>query len=688
MSKQILIAVLLILGTGSCGMAPRQEPVAASGLFREVSYETPVTLPRVLGDGLVLQRDHPIPVWGRTSPGAAVKVTFAGAVQRTLADQEGHWNVSFPPMHAGGPYVLTVNDKVVHDILIGDVWLFSGQSNIELQVRRVAIRYPVEATTYANTQIREFRTATRYDFQGPLWDVPEGRWKQCVPGELAEFSALAFFFGMEWNKNHDVPVGLVVTAVGGSPLEAWLDEATLRSMPGPTGPDHYPGLLDALRRNTWVDSVKQAEARAMAHYRSLFTPDPGPEGSRGWVPYRVPSFWNQEDATPEGPLSLLPGSAWFKNAFDLTEAHISHAQAAAPDRDGMLLLGTLTDADRTFLNGREIGSTGYQYPPRIYTIPKGLLKAGHNELLVRLENFWGPGGFTAGKDHALYIGAVHPFYDNADTVSLSGNNWMARRGSTLPAASADVPFPATTTWHYQPAGLYNALLAPLTQFPVKGVVWYQGESETHRRDYDRMLCALIDRWRRDWKKDALPFVIVQLPDYMKDYGPWPVETDWACRRDEQRRAAEAREHTALVVTLDLGEWNDVHPLNKKDVALRVVAAAEYLGMGNHRAPLSPVPRKVAWKGNRVVITFAHTGKGLATRDGLDPSHFALADGKGRYFRAQARIRGKRKVEVWTEQDFSPVAVRYAWANDPTEANLQNVAGLPAGTFELKMNEKK
>ena len=686
MSRNVLIALFLVLCAGSCWMTSDKEPVAALGLLQEDQYNAPVILPKILSDGLVLQRGKKIPVWGKAPAGVPVKVEFAGMEQYTRADVSGNWNVSFPAMGPGGPYTLKVNDHLVNDILVGDVWLFSGQSNIELQVRRVAIRYPDLATTYTNAHIREFRTTTHYDFQGPLWDVQVGRWKQCIQEEIPEFSALAFFFGMEWNQKHNVSVGLIVNAVGGSPLDAWLDEATLRGFPGPTGPDHYPKRLSDLKRDTWVDSVKQSETRAMAHYRSLFTSDPGPEGSRGWIAYRVPSFWNQEEATPRGPLSRLPGSAWFKKVFHLTEAQISHAMEGAPDRDGMLILGTMTDADRTFLNGTQVGSTGYQYPPRIYTIPKGLLKPGKNELLIRLENYWGPGGFTSGKDYALYIGAAHPFYAMADTVSLEGDDWMARMGSTLTAD--DSPYPATTTWHYQPAGLYNALLAPLTQLPLKGVIWYQGESEINRRDYDQMLCALIDRWRNDWNDKALPFVIVQLPNFMKDHAPWPVETDWAKRRDEQLSASRARKHTALVVTHDIGDWNDIHPLNKKDLAQRVFSAAEYLGASNRKAPLSPLPQNVVLRGNRVLITFSYAGKGLTTKDGLDPAHFALADGQGRYFRASARIIGKKKVAVWCVEDFVPRAVRYAWANDPSEANLQNDAGLPAPTFQCNLDDSK
>jgi sialate O-acetylesterase len=251
----------------------------------------------------------------------------------------------------------------------------------------------------------------------------------------------------------------------------------------------------------------------------------------------------------------------------------------------------------------------------------------------------------------------------------------------LPDAFADVSYPNSTTWHYQPAGLYNALLAPLTVVPVKGIVWYQGESATHRRDYEQMLCAMIDIWRADWKDENMPFVIVQLPEFMKDPGPWPVETDWAWRRDEQRRAALNRDHTALVVGLGLGEWNDVHPLNKQELAKRVFYAAKFLAYNDKNAPLSPVPRKAILIRNKVIIRFSHTGKGLETRDGQRLQHFAIAGADGRFVRARARIIGKDRIEIWAQDIVKPQQVRYAWANDPGEANLQNSAKLPASTFQ-------
>jgi sialate O-acetylesterase len=676
MSKSIIIALLLTISTGSSWITIPQEPVA----------DCEIALPKVLSNGMILQRNKPIPFWGKSNPGAAIRVTFAGTTRTVTSDNEGNWQVLFPAMEAGGPYTLEINNTVLQDILIGEVWLFSGQSNVELPISRVAIKYPEIATTYSNTQIREFRTTTHYDFKGPLEDVHQGRWKICTQEEIQSFSALGFFFAKELHETKNVPVGVIVNAVGGSPLDAWVDEATLRGMPGPAGKSHYPDLLDDLKRDTWVDSVKKAQTEALERYRSLFTRDPGPSGYGEWVPYHVPSFWNGPNATPEGPLSQGPGSVWFKKKIQLNKAQIDKAAAGAPDRDGMLLLGTMVDADRTYVNGTQVGSTGYQYPPRIYSIPKGLLKEGSNELLVRLENFWGPGGFTSEKDYSLYIGVAHPFYDNADTVSLAGDGWLALTGSKLPAEYKHVPYPSATTWHYQPSGLYNALLAPLTAVPVKGVIWYQGESATDRRNYDEMLCAMIDTWRADWKDEDMPFIIVQLPEFMKDTGPWPVETDWACRRDEQRRAALARDHTALVVGLGLGEWNDVHPLNKKDLAQRVFFAAEFLAYKNDKAPLSPVPEKATLKGNKVVITFSHSGKGLETKDGHPLQHFAVAGADGRFVRAEARITGKNSIAVWAPGIEKPQRIRYAWANDPKEANLQNRAGMPASPFEWMLDQ--
>ena len=681
MSKNIIIAVLLTVCAGSSWMTVPQEPVADSDLS-----VLEIKLPKVLSDGMVLQRNKPIPFWGKSLPGAEIHIAFAGKTKSVTSDNQGNWQVIFPAMEAGGPYTLEVNNILVKDILIGEVWLFSGQSNVELPISRVAIKYPGIATTYSNSQIREFRTTTHYDFEGPLEDVNQGRWKICTQKEIQSFSALAFFFAQGLHEREQVPVGVIVNAVGGSPLDAWLDETTLRGMPGPGGADYYPDLLDDLKCETWVDSVKKAQEKALTHYRSLFTEDPGPSGSGQWVPYIVPSFWNSPGATPEGPLSQAPGSVWFKKEIQLSREQIDKAAAGAPDRDGMLILGTMVDADRTFVNGTFVGSTGYQYPPRIYTIPKGLLQEGMNELLVRLENYWGPGGFTSGKDYSLYIGVAHPFYDNADTVSLTGEGWLASIGSSMPGEYSHTPYPVTTTWHYQPAGLYNALLAPLTAFPVRGVVWYQGESATQRRDYDEMLCAMMDKWRKDWKEGDMPFIIIQLPEFMKDTGPWPVETDWAMRRDEQRRAALNRDQTALVVGLGLGEWNDVHPLNKKDLAERVILAAEFLAYHNDKASLSPVPVKAVLKGNKVSIQFIHTGEGLETKDGKALQHFAVAGADGRFIRAQARISAKNSIEVWTPEIEDPKRVRYAWANQPIEANLQNKAGLPASPFEWILDQ--
>ena len=645
-----------------------------------------VTLPRVISNSMVLQRDKKIHIWGWADPGEKVTLRFIQETRSVTADSNGSWSISLPKMEPGGPYRMEINDLVIEDIMIGDVWLFSGQSNIELQVRRVAIRYPHEVTAYTNTNIREFRTRTDYAFDSPKKDLSTGQWTVCTPENAREFSALGYFFAKNLYEKYQIPIGLIVNAVGGSPLDAWLDEATLRTFPGPDGKDYYEQTITRLKQDGYVDSVKQAEQANAAKFRSFFTPDPGIDGlSDKWTPYHVPSFWNQPEATPSGPFSIGRGSVWFKKEFYLTKEQLLKAESGPEGSAGTLILGTMVDSDLTYLNKKEIGFTAYQYPPRIYNVPKGLLKEGKNEILIKMENLAGPGGFTQDKDYTLYLGVKHPFYDGAGKIALAGDSWYAQKGSELSQWNIDFNLHSSTTWHYQPTGLYNALLAPLAGYTVKGAVWYQGESSIDRRDYAQMLRALIMKWREDFGDKRLPFIVVQLPNFMKDSEEWPVESQWAWRRDEQRLAVQQTKHTALAVALDLGEWNDIHPLNKKDLAQRVAACAEYLAYGNKKAPLSPVPDKVYRRGKAVVITFRHAGEGLMTKDGSEPLHFAVSDHRGIFHRAKAVIKGRKKIIVRAPDGFTPVSVRYAWGNNPVDANLQSKAGWPVSPFQVTLN---
>ena len=237
-----------------------------------------VTLPRVISNSMVLQRDKKIHIWGWADPGEKVTLRFIQETRSVTADSNGSWSISFPKMEPGGPYRMEINDLVIEDIMIGDVWLFSGQSNIELQVRRVAIRYPHEVTAYTNTNIREFRTRTDYAFDSPKKDLSTGQWTVCTPENAREFSALGYFFAKNLYEKYQIPIGLIVNAVGGSPLDAWLDEATLRTFPGPDGKDYYEQTITRLKQDGYVDSVKQAEQANAAKFRSFFTPDPGIDG--------------------------------------------------------------------------------------------------------------------------------------------------------------------------------------------------------------------------------------------------------------------------------------------------------------------------------------------------------------------------------------------------------------------------
>ncbi len=635
----LLFAVMLCLGGIACRAAVR--------------------LPRVWGDGAVLQREQPLTLWGWAHPGEPINVDFMGSRFQTQANEAGEWSVVMGSYKAGGPHELKVNDLTVTDLWIGDVWVCSGQSNMETTINRVAIRYPYEVTSYTNMQIREFNPGVEYAFDGPQKDTRTGEWIPCVPDKIGNYSAIGYFMAKELFARYGVPIGLITNAVGGTPIEAWMSAESLPAY-------GYGEALQRLQRPGYVDSIQQAlrrQSRAMSNgsgpqkeaFPDLDAPD--------WEPIEFPGF------------TRISGSMWYKTDFTVPQG------GCVPS---VVILGTIVNADQTYINGQQVGNTTYQYPPRIYTIPAQVLREGTNTLVVRVENSFGMGGFTPEKDHSVYLGAVHPFYDKAQRISLENNKWYARKGVENPPRQTmpeGTPFTPSVTWEYQPTAVYNAMLTPFTRLPVKGVLWFQGESG-NEADYDSRLETMMATWRNDWNNPKLPFIILQLAGYTKDQTDLNAPCAMAARRDAQRKAALADPYAQLVVTLDLGEWNDIHPLSKKEVAARVTQAVQYLAYGNTKAVLTPQVSRIRRKGSDVILTFSDTGKGLTTSDGKDPQLFRLKDRNGDFVAARAVIIGKNKVKVSAPSVTEPVAVRYAWNNFCAEANLRNKASMPASPFEL------
>ncbi|GIX22178.1 MAG: 9-O-acetylesterase [Gammaproteobacteria bacterium] len=618
-------------------------------------------LPRLWSDGLVLQRDAVAAVGGWAPPGAVVEVHWRGERHTGSTDLHGRWRIALPTGAAGGPFTLTVadgRDRIeIRDVLVGDVWLASGQSNMEMTVARVLPRFPGLLDDADQPAIRQFDVPDRYAFRAPETDLAGGAWVRAGADTVPDFSALAWFFARALRARHDVPIGLINASLGGSPVEAWMAAETL---------EDFPELLERARR--WADpreieAVEKADqARIAAWQRRLDEADPGLAGGRprwaepglddaGWTPVAVPDRWpDRRDAW------RAPGAVWYRTELRLPRELAGQA--------GVLELGRLADADRAWVNGVEVGQTGYEWPPRRYPIPAGVLRAGANSIVVRLVIQREQGGFVPGKALALHAAGRR--------FELAGL-WRMRRG-----ADAE-PLDPPTFIRWQPVGLYNGMIAPLVGFPIKGVIWYQGESNVGRAEQYRTLFArLIGDWRARWGQGDFPFLFVQLAAFLAP-NPEPADSAWARLREAQARVAAAVPNTAMAVAIDLGEWNDIHPLDKRTLGERLAAAAEVLAYGGRGVHQGPVFRRLERDGPRLRVYFDHVGGGLVAVGGDAVREFAVAGADRRFVRAQARIEGDHVV-VWSDAVPRPVAVRYAWADNPERANLYNAEGFPAVPF--------
>ena len=618
-----------------------------------------VRLPRLVSDGMVLQRDADVAVWGWARPGEVVAVSFLGKNYRATTSPAGQWRVQLPRLQPGGPFEMNIaasNQLTIKNILVGDVWLCSGQSNMETPMSRLRDKFPDVIAQATNPNIRQFEVPLTYAFQRPRADVTGGKWTAADPQTVLQFSGVAYFFAKEINAKYHVPVGIIKDAVGGSPAEAWLSADALRQFPS------YEQQGARYKDSSLVAGIRQRESAAVANwYQQVHQADQGEargqqkwsapdHDASGWATMKVPGYW--ADQTPLGSVN---GVVWFRK-----EIEVPAGMAGAPAR---LELGTLVDADSTYINGQLVGTTGYQYPPRKYDVKPGVLKAGKNVVVVRLISNGGRGGFTSDKNYQLTA--------NGQVLDLRGT-WQYKLGATM------TPTPGTTTFQYQPGGLYNGMIAPVLPYGIKGVLWYQGESNTgHPQDYQALMTSLIGDWRKQFAQPALPFLYVQLANFMATKAE-PGESGWAAVRDAQRRTLGVP-HTGMAVITDVGEWNDIHPLDKQTVGHRLALAAYQVAYGEANVVAAgPLFQGMKTAGNRVTLRFASTGGGLVAKGG-PLAGFAVAGADNKFVWAQARIEGN-KVVVWSDQVPQPVAVRYAWADNPTTANLINREGLPASPF--------
>ncbi|MDR1784041.1 MAG: sialate O-acetylesterase [Dysgonamonadaceae bacterium] len=520
--------------------------------------EAKVKLPALISDGMVLQREQPVKVWGWADAGESVHLEFDrkyfpakvdGKKQKvsysTVADAQGAWCITLPGMKAGGPYILRINDIEVKDVLVGDVWLCSGQSNMELTAGRVTDLFRDEILSYSNDKIRYLKTPNSYHFHSPQSDMPTGVWKPLNRKNAMDYSALCYFFAKAMYEKNGVPVGLINSSWGGTPVEAWISEEGLKA---------FPMYLNDKRRyenDVYVSALKKAEEMGQQLWSAaLYRGDAGLHEKTPWYANTYDDrSWETVDmfSTTWAGNGLNPvnGSHWFRKTLCIPQQW--------EGKEATLRLGCIVDADSVYVNGIFVGTTSYQYPPRIYTVPAGILKAGKNTLTIRLVSYGGYPGFVKEKLYKIIC-------DNEE-LRLEGE-WKHRLGAEMPVS------PSQTNFHYKAVGLYNGMIAPLLNCTLKGVIWYQGESNVSRRnEYAGLLTAMISDWRTKFNDPALPFYIVELADFLAPTDPG--RKGWTEMQKIQEQTAEAIPYTRFVHNSDLGEWNDIHPLDKKTLGIRV-----------------------------------------------------------------------------------------------------------------------
>jgi sialate O-acetylesterase len=542
------------------------------------------------------------------------------------------------------------------NILIGDVWVCSGQSNMDLPMSRVEERYADVIASSHNPAIRRFFVSKRYDFNTPQKDLQSGSWEPASPESVLRFTATGYFFAKALYEKHKVPIGLIHASVGGSPAEAWLSEEALREFPThletaikfkDTAYLNQIANKDKAISDAWYSLLQQKDKGLADGQKPWF--DPTYDAS-DWATMNVPGYW------ADGELGPVNGVVWFRKEIDVP--------VSMTGKPAKLLLGRVVDSDRTYINGKFVGSVSYQYPPRKYDVPENLLKAGTNIIVVRVINNIGRGGFIPDKPYLLSAGGR--------TIDLKGL-WQYKLAATME------PLQPKTFIEWQPLGLYNGMIAPLLNYTIKGVIWYQGESNTGRPlEYRRLFPALIADWRRKWNQGDFPFLYAQLANYMQVKNT-PSESTWAELREAQLKTL-FMPNTAMAVTADIGEWNDVHPLNKEDVGKRLALGAQRIAYGDETVVYSgPIYQSMKIEGNKIILTFTHIGSGLISQGSSELKHFAVAGADMTFVWAKAKIEGD-KVIVWNNDIAHPVAVRYAWADNPEGANLYNREGLPASSF--------
>jgi sialate O-acetylesterase len=607
-----------------------------------------VKLPRIFSDNMVIQRDQEMIVWGWADKGENITVNFNGASAKAKAGSTGKWNVKFKGMPYGGPYQLEVSGKnkiALSNILIGDVWLGSGQSNMEWIIKNTNdAEREIAESNYPKIRLFTVEKAMSYK---PKDDLKGGRWMECNPQTIGDFSAVAYFFGRKLQKELNVPIGLINSSWGGTNIETWISWDVMAKIDG------YKNVnLDEFDKNA-DDNDKNRELylAAMNDDKGLREKWYDPKTNNAdWKKIALPNEWGVTD------IGNNDGIVWFRKEFELPPS--------SANVDATISLGPIDDVDNTYVNGTLVGSVTEWNKDRTYQLKSGILKPGKNVLVVKVTDNQGGGGIY-GKPEQLFLTA------GETKIPLAGE-WLYKSAALTSEFGIKDVGPNSF-----PSQLYNAMIAPLIQFKITGVIWYQGEANTNAAFRYRTLFAdLIKDWRSKWGSE-LTFLWVQLANFMEAKDQ-PEQSEWAELREAQSITLGLPK-TGQAVIIDIGQADDIHPRNKQDVGYRLALAALKVRYGKDIVYSGPVYESMAVDGNKIVLRFSDVGKGLTVKDKYGYLRgFAIAGKDEKFVWAKAFVDGD-KVVVYSDSVKEPVAVRYGWANNP-DANLYNAEGLPASPF--------
>ncbi len=729
-------------------------------------------LSSLISDGMILQRNQGMRIWGtaetitksetEVNQSCKVELQFAGNTYRTDTDHNGYWEIELPEMNTGGPYDMCITAKanmevlgsadidsiVIKDILIGDVWVLSGQSNMEIPVSRTRDLFGDEIKAADNSNIRMFQVTQQVDFHKPVDDLQEGSWIGVNPESVLNFSAVGYYFAEKMYGQYGVPIGLIQTAIGGAHAEAYMSEEILLKTAEQLRKTHqgskhascecdvngtckycYEDVLKRNRDDALVNQIMEEDMKRQNDwFGQLNVSDVGLQEKwylcghakkeraksidftdASWKPMQVPGMWDGME------LEHFTGSVWIHRTVNIPKEWVG--------KETVLWCGTLVEGDDTYVNGIQVGRTEYRYPPRRYQIPADVLHEGENDIMVRIFTHSNVGGFITGHPYCIRCGK--------DTIDLNGQ-WEYKIGTSVEPITMD-----TTFFLWQPIGAYNAMIYPLRRYKIAGVLYYQGEgNDKVPEDYEALMGALIDCWRELFEREDLPFLYVQLANFSGEPMGAANKNDkegttWAVVRDGQRKCLTKpmtggaedtidgsktkripRKNVGMASAIDLGSGNELHPQNKKQLGHRLAAWASQILYHETAECCGPLFESAEVEQNEnttlVRVYFTHTGSGLTAgvmrADAFDQPlrfhkesedtplrWFQVIDDRGNVYEIVPEIQncrlGSENVLVADISHIpNPVKLQYAWHNNPEGANLYNIEGYPASSFETYLDK--